>query len=75
MVCALFRSDPRLALTATVNKKDREETIEVLGLSDCVDTIVSPDRKNIFYERYFRKESDVEGIQCILKPLAEVCCC
>ena len=71
MVCALFPSVPLLALTATANKQDREEIKEVLGLSDCVDIIVSPDRKNIFYEKYFRKGSDVESIEGILKPIAE----
>ena len=71
MVCALFPSVPLLALTATANKQDREEIKEVLGLSECVDIIVSPDRKNIFYEKYFRKGSDVESIEGILKPIAE----
>ena len=71
MVCALFPSVPLLALTATANKQDREEIKEVLGLSDCVDIIVSPDRKNIFYEKYFRKGSDVESMEGILKPIAE----
>ena len=55
MVCALFPSVPFLALTATANKQDRKEIREVLGLSHCVDISVSPDRKNIFYEKYFRK--------------------
>ena len=71
MVCALFPSVPLLALTATANKQDRKEIREVLGLSDCVDITVSPDRKNIFYEKYFRKGSDAESIESILKPLAE----
>ena len=71
MVCALFPSVPLLALTATANKQDRKEIREVLGLSDCVDISVSPDRKNIFYEKYFRKGSDAESIESILKPLAE----
>ena len=43
------RKGPRIEV------EDREEIKEVLGLSDCVDIIVSPDRKNIFYEKYFRK--------------------
>ena len=71
MVCALFPSVPLLALTATANKQDRKEIREVLGLSHCVDISVSPDRKNIFYEKYFRKGSDAESIESILKPLAE----
>ena len=71
MVCALFPSVPLLALTATANKQDREEIKEVLGLSDCVDTTISLDRKNIFYEKYFRKGGDVDSIESILRPLAE----
>ena len=57
---------PLLALTATTNKQDQEQIREALGLSNCVQIIVIPDRPNIFYAKYFRKGNDNESIEDIL---------
>ena len=70
MVCALFPNVPLVALTATANKQDQEQIREALGFSNCVQIIVSPDRPNIFYAKYFRKGNDNESIEGILKPVA-----
>ena len=69
MVCALFPNVPLLALTATTNRQDQEQIREALGLSNCVQIIVNPDRHNIFYAKYFRKGHDNESIEGILKLL------
>jgi hypothetical protein len=42
-----------------------------LGLSNCIEVIVSPDRTNIFYAKYFRKGNDNDSIECILKPITQ----
>ena len=71
MVCALFPNVRLLALTATANKQDQEQIREALGLSNCIEVIVSPDRTNIFYAKYFRKGNDNDSIECILKPITQ----
>lgn len=66
----MFPNVPLLALTATANKQDQEQIREALGLSNCVQIIVSPDRPNIFYAKYFRKGNDNESIESILKLIS-----
>jgi superfamily II DNA helicase RecQ len=51
-----------------VSDNFQEQIREALGLSNCIEVIVSPDRTNIFYAKYLRKGND--SIECILKPIA-----
>lgn len=70
MLCAAFPNVPVLALTATANKADRKHIKESLGLKKCVEVVANPDRKNIFYEKYFREGQDVDAIENICRPIA-----
>ena len=70
VLCALFPDVPVLAMTATANKKDREQIIESLSLNKCQSVVGNPDRKNIFYKKLFREGQDLEAIGNILRPIA-----
>ena len=68
---AIFHNVPVIALTATANKEDRKGIKESLGLKKCIEVIGKPDRRNIFYAKYFRKGQDIDSIEAILMPIAE----
>ena len=70
VLCAIFPDVPVLAMTATANQQDRKCIQESLGLKKCKYVIGNPDRKNIFYEKYFRQGQDIESIEGILNPIA-----
>lgn len=71
MLCAVFPNVPVLALTATANKTDITEIQCSLGLKNCVEVVVNPDRPNIYYKKHFRKGNDVAAIESILMPIAK----
>ena len=71
MICAAFPTAPVLALTATANSVDRKQIKESLCLKKCVEIVANPDRRNIFYEKYFREGQDVDAIGRICMPIAD----
>lgn len=70
MLCAAFPNVPVLALTATANIVDRKHIKESLCLKECVEILSNPNRKNIFYEKYFREGQDIDAIENICRPIA-----
>ena len=70
MLCTSFPNAPVLALTATANKMDRKHVKESLGLKNCAELVANPDRRNIFYEKCFRKGQDIDSIENICRPIA-----
>jgi superfamily II DNA helicase RecQ len=70
MVCAAFPTAHVLALTATANIIDRKHIKESLCLKKCVEIVANPDRRNIFYEKYFREGQDVDAIERICRAIA-----
>jgi hypothetical protein len=70
MLCASYSNAPVLTLTATANKMDRKYVKESLGLKNCAELVANPDRRNIFYEKCFRKGQDIDSIENICRPIA-----
>ena len=57
-------------MTATASKTDLGCIQNSLGLKNCHHVIANPDRKNIFYKRFFRTGQDSDAVQSILMPIA-----
>ena len=71
MVCAAFPTAPVLApVLVLVHIIDRKHIKESLCLKKCVEIVANPDRRNIFYEKYFREGQDVDAIERICMPIA-----
>ena len=58
-------------MTTTASRADMNGIIDSLGLKSCKYIIANPDRKNIFYEKIFRRGQDFDAIQSILMPIAK----
>ena len=65
MLCSLFPEAPVLALTATASKEDREVIKTTLNMVDAVEVVVSPDRRNVYYQKVFRSGPDIEAYENI----------
>ncbi len=70
MLCAAFPNVPVIAMTATTNKQDRKLIKDSLGLLDCFELVANPDRKNVFYEKFFRHGQDIDAFEDICMPIA-----
>jgi superfamily II DNA helicase RecQ len=70
VLCALFPDVPVIAMTATASKTDIGCIQNSLGLKNCHNIIANPDRKNIFYKKFFRTGQDSDAVQSILMPIA-----
>ena len=55
-------------MTATANLQDQEHIKDSLGLKSVVG---NPDRKNIYYEKYFRHGQKIDAVEGILYPIAK----
>lgn len=71
MLCSLFSDVPVLATTATASRADMKFIQESLGLKKCYLVVGNPDRRNIAYQKLFRRGQDVDAVQLILMPIAK----
>ena len=63
MLCATFPQVPVVALTATASKADIKEIKDSLNMKNPLEVIGNPNRRNIFYEKVFRKGDDIDFFQ------------
>ena len=61
---------PVVALTATASREDVKAIKESLNLKNPLEVIGDPNRPNIFYEKVFRKDEDVDSFEKLLMPMA-----
>ena len=71
VLCAIFPDVPVLAMTATANLQDQEHIKDSLGLKSFKSVVGNPDRKNIYYEKYFRHGQEIDAVEGILYPIAK----
>lgn len=57
-------------LSATAGKKDISAIKESLNWKSPLHIAANPDRKNIFYEKVFKREEDVDFFEETLRPIA-----
>ena len=69
VLCAIFPEVPVLAMTATANLQDQEYIKDSLGLKSCRNIVGNPDRKNIYYEKCFRRGQEIDSVEGILYPI------
>lgn len=70
VLCANFSQVPVVALTATASREDVKAIKESLNLKNPLEVIGDPNRPNIFYEKVFRKDEDVDFFEKLLMPMA-----
>ena len=58
-------------MTATANLQDQEHIKDSLGLKSFKSVVGNPDRKNIYYEKYFRHGQEIDAVEGILYPIAK----
>jgi hypothetical protein len=61
---------PVLAMTATANLQDQEYIKDSLCLKSCRN-VGNPDRKNIYYEKCFRRGQEIDSVEGILYPIGK----
>ena len=71
MLCATFPLVPVVALTATASRSDVAFIKQSLNLKTPFEIIANPNRRNIFYEKVFRKGEDVDFFVQLLKPIVD----
>ena len=70
VLCANFSQVPVVALTATASREDVQAIKQSLNLKSPLEVIGDPNRPNIFYEKVFRKDDDVDFFEKLLTPMA-----
>ena len=70
-ICATFPPVPVVALTATASRSDVAFIKQSLNLKTPFEIIANPNRRNIFYEKVFRKGEDVDFFVQLLKPIVD----
>ncbi|CAB3980033.1 Hypothetical predicted protein [Paramuricea clavata] len=58
-------------MTATANLQDQEYIKDSLGLKSCRNIAGNPDRKNIYYEKFFRCGQEIDSVEGILYPIGK----
>ena len=61
---------PVVALTATASREDVQAIKQSLNLKSPLEVIGDPNRPNIFYEKVFRKDDNVDFFEKLLTPMA-----
>ena len=57
-------------MTATANLQDQEYIKDSLCLKSCRN-VGNPDRKNIYYEKCFRRGQEIDSVEGILYPIGK----
>ena len=71
MLGAFFPNAVMIALTATANPMDRVDIEQSLHMSNPVEIIGNPDRRNIFYSKILRGSDELQSYEAILRPIAD----
>ena len=71
MLGAFFPNAVMIAFTATANFMDRVDIEQSLHMSNPVEIIGNPDRRNIFYSKILRGSDELQSYEAILRPIAD----